>query len=952
MKKNLPDLAMRGKQLVIVAILLTFSLDGIAQARLLKDINPDEDVLWNEFAALTASTDKVYFIANGNELWKTTGNAGGTVRVRPFETISNLTPLGNILFFSADDGSGPALWRTTGTYASTVKVKSFDGLPSWLTAVGNVIYFSAGASPHGTELWKSDGTNAGTVLVKDIRPGKMGSDPAWITWCGELIYFTANDGKSGHELWKTDGTPVGTVLVRDLREGTYLGSIPRNLTNANGTLFFTAFDGVTGRELYRCDGTTEGTVRLRDIRPGAQDPGIGNLTAVNNTLFFTANDGVHGHELWKSDGSEAGTVLVKDMTPGWNGSHGGHPFTFPMGNFKALSGLLYYTAYQRDTYYVWKSDGTEAGTVPLFVSSHAIGPPVPRFISMGKSIYYFDMSEDENSYYEFHLYRMNADGSNPTIVTSLVIPDFYSVYHPELVTLHNTLYFWGRDDHAQGFKLFRSNGTKESSRVIRDVSSAGSGSAPRAFTRWNDKVLFVAEEEPYEPDMWITDGTTAGTHRLPHVGNPQAWAVTSAWLYYTRGFGLEIWRTDGTEEGTSLVIQDQTVSAADWLVAVNDLVFFQTYEQDLWRTDGTEAGSFRLLQGRTPWRESVNNNLIFAVDGDNGLLELWRSNGTPEGTYRLYDFPGDDRAHILPRIVEDNILYFVANDGTHRDQVWRTDGTTGGTWRITDLPAGANNDLNIRSLGVWNDDLYISARDDQGTWSLYRVAKSGGTLVKVRDMDAIDRMISTDYRLHLFVETEGFRRVNHWVTDGTADGTEQISDESLSSDISWSLVDGLLYLNAWGSGLWRSDGTRCGTFGIDLNIDAIQDIQRLGDQLIFSARSTQYGFEPFAYRLADTPKSPCGPPTPDMSTARIDAASVILSIYPNPFSEEFSFSIPGTARDHIQLQVFSASGMPIESFPELKANSSYRIGRSWKPGNYILRINVSGNVTSQQVLKE
>ena len=37
---------------------------------------------------------------------------------------------------------------------------------------------------------------------------------------------------------------------------------------------------------------------------------------VGDTLFFAANDGVHGTELWKSDGTEAGTVLVKDINPG------------------------------------------------------------------------------------------------------------------------------------------------------------------------------------------------------------------------------------------------------------------------------------------------------------------------------------------------------------------------------------------------------------------------------------------------------------------------------------------------------------------------------------------------------------------------------------------------------------------------------------------------------------
>ena len=38
--------------------------------------------------------------------------------------------------------------------------------------------------------------------------------------------------------------------------------------------------------------------------------------ATNNTLFFVTNDTTHGTELWKSDGTEEGTVMVKDIYTG------------------------------------------------------------------------------------------------------------------------------------------------------------------------------------------------------------------------------------------------------------------------------------------------------------------------------------------------------------------------------------------------------------------------------------------------------------------------------------------------------------------------------------------------------------------------------------------------------------------------------------------------------------
>ena len=90
-------------------------------------------------------------------------------------------------------------------------------------------------------------------------------------------------------------------------------SLPSFLTDVNGTLFFTANDGTTGDELWKSDGTEAGTVLVKDIFPGAigripfsSSPNF--LTDVNGTLFFNANDDPTGNELWKSEGTEAGTV--------------------------------------------------------------------------------------------------------------------------------------------------------------------------------------------------------------------------------------------------------------------------------------------------------------------------------------------------------------------------------------------------------------------------------------------------------------------------------------------------------------------------------------------------------------------------------------------------------------------------------------------------------------------
>ena len=48
---------------------------------------------------------------------------------------------------------------------------------------------------------------------------------------------------------------------------------------------------------------------------GVSSNPIGFVT-LGETTFFAASTASRGHELWKTDGTEAGTVMVKDIRPG------------------------------------------------------------------------------------------------------------------------------------------------------------------------------------------------------------------------------------------------------------------------------------------------------------------------------------------------------------------------------------------------------------------------------------------------------------------------------------------------------------------------------------------------------------------------------------------------------------------------------------------------------------
>ena len=69
------------------------------------------------------------------------------------------------------------LWKTDGTDEGTIRISGVGSI-SQLTVMGDALYFKAsGSSCGGKELWKTDGTSDGTVCVKDINPGSDSSDP-------------------------------------------------------------------------------------------------------------------------------------------------------------------------------------------------------------------------------------------------------------------------------------------------------------------------------------------------------------------------------------------------------------------------------------------------------------------------------------------------------------------------------------------------------------------------------------------------------------------------------------------------------------------------------------------------------------------------------------------------------------------------------------------------------
>ena len=459
--------------------------------------------------------------------------------------------------------------------------------PGYLTEFDGQLYFTANDGQSGTELFVSDGTEEGTKLVKDIVLGSNdygdpnSSNPAYLTEFNDRLYFTANDGQSGNELWATDGTSSGTQLVADINPGNYdsrysyfpKSSYARNLVEFNDKLYFIANDGESGRELFVSDGTAEGTQLLADIRPGINNYGSGysssakDFTEFNDKLYFTANDGENGNELWVTDGTAEGTQLLVDLRPGTSNDGSGYG-SYP-SDFIEYNDKLYFIADNGESSReIFVSDGTAEGTQLLIdfrpgANSYRNYSSYPsNFIEFNNKLYFTARNSENGN--ELFVSDGTAEGTQLLVDLRPGASNYgnFSSYPNNFIEFNNKLYFTANDGES-GSELFVSDGTAEGTQLLADIrlGSIGSDNNPfplssyiRDFTEFNGKLYFTAEASEIGRELWVTDGTTAGTQLVedlrPDSNNDYAFGSNP---YNLTVVGDELFfRADNDETGTEL----------------------------------------------------------------------------------------------------------------------------------------------------------------------------------------------------------------------------------------------------------------------------------------------------------------------------------------------------------------------------------------------------------------
>lgn len=617
-----------------------------------------------------------------------------------------LDATGNVAYFYARVGLGLlTVWKTDGTPSGTQQLVAFDALSSgdsWpyggssggMTEWQNHVYFEGWSQAAGFELWRTDGTTAGTGPVGDFAPGAADA-AVWLEFATEFggaLHFPMDDGQAGTELWKTDGTAAGTQLVSDLVPGAG-GSSPDELVAFGGDLYFVAETPTTGRELFRMDAS--GVVNLvADIAPGTASGLLakGNqLRVAQGRLYLAADDGLTGRELWWTNG--AGATRLTDFTPPDGDGAPAALTVAPNGDliFAATSKL-----YGRE---LWSTDGSNVALVANFAADASGGPSSPSLAKdiLGDALYLRATTSNEGA----ELRRLDTATGQVALVADMV-----------------TDYGAGSFDGVQG---------------ILSASLMGPSGA---------RTLFVASTPGTGRELFVTDGTTAGTHLLmdisPGVASSQPLDLVQAGdkvfftAYLPGTSGRELWVTDGTAAGTHMVV-DLTPGTGSggalYPIALGDRVVFSGFQSglgvELWISDGTAAGTQLLRDiwpgstGSDPSRGfRVGDEIYFTASSSSQSTDaLWVTDGTTAGTTLVANVQAKPHAPGVDEWCATNgFLYFTAFGAQSGEELFGLDLTTGLARLVADFKPGPSNGAPTHKVAGFNG-LYVVATPSASTLS-------------------------------------------------------------------------------------------------------------------------------------------------------------------------------------------------------------------------------------------
>jgi ELWxxDGT repeat protein len=470
-----------------------------------------------------------------------------------------------------------------------------------------------------------------------------------------------------------------------------------------------AFEVIKGR-LWQSDGTVKGT-KAHDVLDQAD---AATFRILGGRLLLGAASYEGEQQLWETDGTASGTRALTDATLD-------RPFKVESAPVP-FAGALFVAADQKPVgKQLWRvADGHATAVTDLQHLPSGIDPY--SAVSLGDRIVVRSLKTSS-------WVGLAEDGSIERLPVEPVEGcSFNEIPCPrERVVVGDRLVF----SPYPGVNLWSTDGTASSTGALPMSAQLV------ALGSWRDKALAVG----YDGSLWTSDGTASGTHlvaqipvspeleRYP-VGPPIA---AGPLLYlFRRVFDgdaetLELWRTDGTENGTLRLTSIPFPSLNNNIypdpVVVRGRLFFRFFgvlwtsdgsvegtqpspvqlpvgtfaldagtdvvyagsesfgsdgQQGLWAIDPVTLETTLLASGKrigvgvgAPLGSLLGNALFFKVLDDQVVEHWWVTEGTPSSTHPLPEPLASNTAAQF--VTAGDRRYFTACEPEHGCELWSTD---------------------------------------------------------------------------------------------------------------------------------------------------------------------------------------------------------------------------------------------------------------------------------------
>lgn len=457
--------------------------------------------------------------------------------------------------------------------------------------------------------------------------------------------------------------------------------------------------------------------------------------------------------------------------------------------------------------------------------------------------------------------------------------------------------------------------------LVLDINPGTSNGSPGDLTVFNNLIYFDADDSSgtntggtdVGRELWVTDGTAAGTSLVADIrtgsasSSPFNYFIFNNTLYFTANDGAaELWTSDGTAAGTTKVDLFPTITGdvPNNATVMGTMLYLTTNQNgtnnQLTEWDGTtaviapdavNAAATTFVSAMVAWNGLIYAYMDYSPDEPTIGRELYSYNPATDTYTLILDIAtGTGNSGIGDFTPMGNTMYFEAEGN-----LWQTDGTTAGTILVAD--ATNQGIASTRSYYANGTNLYFEGLIAPSTTDqLFKLDTTTGLITQ------ISANVNEDHNPSDYVELNG---VLYYAGDSETDGSK--------------------YLHS-------TDGTT--STQIDATIKDVDDIIVYNGKLYFEGDEDGVtGNELFVW---------------DPATASIsDVTSSITSLFPNPNNGDFTISNSQNI-EFESYRIYDLSGRMIAS----NSVQNNRIKTDLSSGVYVLELQNEQTSTSLKFIVE